>query len=65
MGKTVKKSTILRIIGGIFLFGIILFGAAINHTGPAIVLIFFGLGMAFEYFVVWPQVKQEKAKLGK
>lgn len=60
-----KKSTILRIIGAIFLFGIILFGAAINHTGPAIVLVFFGLGIAFEYFVVWPQIKLEKARIGK
>jgi hypothetical protein len=59
--KIVKKSTTLRIIGAIFLFGIILFGAAINHTGPAIVLAFFGLGIAYEYFVVWPQVKREKA----
>ncbi|MDP3440613.1 MAG: hypothetical protein U0989_02785 [Azonexus sp.] len=59
-----KKSTILRIIEAIVLFGVILFGAAINHTGPAIVLAFFGLGIAFEYFVVWPQVELEKAKPG-
>ena len=59
-----KKSTALRIIEAIVLFGIILFGAAINHTGPAIVLVFFGVGIAFEYFVVRPQVKLENAKLG-
>jgi hypothetical protein len=57
-----KKSIVLRIFEGIILFGLILFGAAINYTGPAIVLIFFGLGIAFEYFVVRPQVKLENTR---
>jgi hypothetical protein len=57
-----KKSIVLRIIEAIVLFGIIFFGAAINYTGPAIVLIFFGLGIAIEYFIVRPQVKIENTK---
>ncbi len=57
-----KKSIAFRIIEAIVLFGIILFGAAINYTGPALVLTFFGLGIAIEYFIVRPQVKIENTK---
>ena len=56
-----KKSTMLRLVGGAaILFNLWLIGRY-NLGGIPVLLLTFGFGAGYEYLVVWPATKAEKS----